>query len=415
MTLKSNKPYHLSPTITFLSVSCGYGFFEHKLTVEAADASINNKRATQEDIARIIQSLRSRDDRIYQAELELRKMTEDYHKLREDLLPVFRMAKERSQPLPYQPSANTPDIPNHNPLPSPVATLRPTEKQSTLSRKLSKKGKNLWLGSTPKNSSPTHIPESVPEGKSISDVTNLTPSAAATAASTHLTASSMNGGSQPSNSPNQINMPSPTSPNTYHNQPTIASRNYTRENPRNDSAPSSGRSAFTYGLEDLSRESYNSTASTLNGDAGFNRNNPTPNPSRSRGNTREQDDSPSSGGREAPSVEIYKTFRVSMEDPCYKVLPAALKKYNINADWRQYALYIVFGDQERCLGLEEKPLILFKQLDREGRKPMFMLRRHAAPLEGHSGPTGASMIGFEGATIGGSRGQGGIQLPGGVL
>ena len=58
-----------------------------------------------------------------------------------------------------------------------------------------------------------------------------------------------------------------------------------------------------------------------------------------------------------PSVEIFKSFRVSMEDPCWKVLPAALKKYQINADWRQYALYIVYGDQERCLGLEEKPLI----------------------------------------------------------
>lgn len=44
----------------------------------------------------------------------------------------------------------------------------------------------------------------------------------------------------------------------------------------------------------------------------------------------------------------------------------------------------------RCLGLEEKPLMLFKQLDREGRKPMFMLRRHASPQEGWSGVTGQS-------------------------
>jgi hypothetical protein len=64
-----------------------------------------------------------------------------------------------------------------------------------------------------------------------------------------------------------------------------------------------------------------------------------------------------------------------MEDPCYKVLPAALKKYNINAPWEHYALYIVYGDQERCLQLDEKPLILFKQLDKEGKKPMFMLRK----------------------------------------
>src|SRR5690606_11682488 len=82
-------------------------------------------------------------------------------------------------------------------------------------------------------------------------------------------------------------------------------------------------------------------------------------------------DTPSSNA----SVEIFKSFRVSMDDPCHKVLPAALKKYQINAPWDQYALYIVYGDQERCLGLDEKPLILFKQLDREGKKPMFMLRK----------------------------------------
>ncbi|KAH7413235.1 prion-inhibition and propagation-domain-containing protein [Cadophora sp. MPI-SDFR-AT-0126] len=75
------------------------------------------------------------------------------------------------------------------------------------------------------------------------------------------------------------------------------------------------------------------------------------------------------------SVEIFKSFRVSMEDPCWKVLPAALKKYNINAPWEHYALYIVYGDMERCLGMEEKPLILFKQLDKMGKKPMFMLRK----------------------------------------
>jgi hypothetical protein len=75
------------------------------------------------------------------------------------------------------------------------------------------------------------------------------------------------------------------------------------------------------------------------------------------------------------SVEIFQSLRVGMEDPCYKVLPAALKKYNINAPWEQYVLYIVYGDNERCLFMEEKPLMLFKQLDKEGKKPMFMLRK----------------------------------------
>jgi len=78
-------------------------------------------------------------------------------------------------------------------------------------------------------------------------------------------------------------------------------------------------------------------------------------------------------------------------------LQQALKRYNIQDDWRQYALYIVHGDQERCLGLQEKPLLLFKQLDKEGRKPMFMLRRHAAPVEGWSNS----------ATVGSGEGGGG--------
>jgi hypothetical protein len=74
-----------------------------------------------------------------------------------------------------------------------------------------------------------------------------------------------------------------------------------------------------------------------------------------------------------------------MEDPCYKVLPAALKKYNINAPWEHYALYIVYGDKERCLGMDEKPLILFKQLDKEGKKPMFMLRKITPNVDAQPG------------------------------
>lgn len=109
------------------------------------------------------------------------------------------------------------------------------------------------------------------------------------------------------------------------------------------------------------------------------------------------------------AVEIFKSFRVSLEDPCYKVLPAALKKYNINAPWDQYALYIVYGDQERCLGMEEKPLILFKQLDKEGKKPMFMLRKtNSAQVDGEPGSAGIA-----GSTRGGSTQYN--DPPGGII
>lgn len=100
-----------------------------------------------------------------------------------------------------------------------------------------------------------------------------------------------------------------------------------------------------------------------------------------------------------------------MEDPCYKVLPAALKKYNINAPWEQYALYIVYGDKERCLGMDEKPLILFKQLDKEGKKPMFMLRKiNSADTQPGEGPGSAGLDRSNGRGI-----QATYDPPGGII
>ena len=361
-----------------------------------------------------------RDERILQAESELRKVTEDYRRLREELLPIFRYAKERSQPLPF-PSASSPDVQSHEGMPSPVSAQPLQNPLRDLGRKLSKKGPQ-WLGPTPKNSSPTHIPQSIPEGKIVSEGSNVEASAAVTAVSGQLMSG---GGPQPSYSPSQISMPSPTSPNTNQHYPPISTRsNYSTS--RDGTTPGIGRSQHpSHGEEvpsTLPPNQYLPPGSTANGGGTYDRTAPTPISGRPRANPRDQDDSPSSGGREPP-VEIFKSFRVSMDDPCWKVLPAALKKYQINADWKQYALYIVFGDQERCLGLDEKPLILFKQLDKEGRKPMFMLRRHAAPAEGHSGPSGIGGIGgmggmgFDiGSSLGGSRGhQSSLQLPGGVL
>lgn len=125
---------------------------------------------------------------------------------------------------------------------------------------------------------------------------------------------------------------------------------------------------------------------------------------------------PESLGNSA-SVEIFKSFRVSMEDPCWKVLPAALKKYNINAPAEQYALYIVFGDQERCLERDEKPLILFKQLDKEGKKPMFMLRKTSAHPEaaGAEPPGSGGLDGRLPLRGNGQRVQQAYEPPGGII
>lgn len=370
---------------------------------------MHDQTATLGDLSRIIMSFEMRDQRIQKAEADLRKLGEEYRKLRDELLPVFRMAKE-SQPLPYHPTGSSPSLhPNHEDMVSPMVS---GEKSGGMARKFSTK--RFLLGSTPKNNSPTHMPQSLPEGKTVADASNLDPSAAAVAASSHLTAS-INGGSQPATSPNQPNIPSPTSPNNYPPKSQLPPRAYGA-----GSTSTTIRGIYPH-PEDP--PPYSSTSTLIDRD----RDRATPTPAvisrPQKANRDPMDEAPSSGNREAPSVEIFKSFRVSMEDPCHKVLPAALKKYQIHADWRQYALYIVYGDQERCLGLEEKPLILFKQLDREGRKPMFMLRRHAAPVEGHSGPSAAGFASLQPSGFDSQMGLGGransssmqLQLPGGVL
>jgi hypothetical protein len=300
------------------------------LTKTAAEADSSEKPPTQDDIARIIHIIKDRDAEIRSLRDDLVRMSEENRKLREDLLPIVRAAKNQSQPLP------TPEDP-----PSTQTGGLPTG----LSRKFS--NKRIFLRDTPgaKNPSPTIL-----EGRAVPD--GLDPSAAALAASSHLTASMRDGFGSPGYAPER----SPTSPAYRDMQAPNSGGPQSRPFPRSDNSD--------YGMA-LPTPSLSSTSiSTL----------PTSNPNGSL-NTPGLSSS-------TPHVEIFKSFRVSIDDPCHKVLPVALKKYNITADWRQYALYIVHGDQERCLGLNEKPLILFKQLDKEGRKPMFMLRKHAAPAEG---------------------------------
>jgi hypothetical protein len=258
------------------------------------------------------------------------------------MLPALRLAKDAQQPLPNVSNNQTYAFEATISPPAPT----PSSSQSTGGLKRQFSTKKVILGPTPKNNSPTHLQTS--HDRSIVEQT-LDPSSAAERAvlsSSHLAA--MNGTGQ-STSPIYAspNIPSPTSPPTSIGGATLASRSYRSEAP----TPST-RSTFAE-----NDHSYNSRGERP---IQAPRRKETPAP-----------DTPSSNA----SVEIFKSFRVSMDDPCYKVLPAALKKYQINAPWDQYALYIVYGDQERCLGLDEKPLILFKQLDKEGKKPMFMLRK----------------------------------------
>lgn len=396
-------------TFLFVSITAGHLNFHSMLTrlPTAADAEAQYATATLKDIRQLVEQLRLRDERMSIAEMELRRITEEYRRLREDLLPVFRMAKE-GQPLPYHPPTSNGQTHNQTSfnydtstvISPPAPTSAPAQSSAGLSRKFSTK--KLFLGSTPKNSSPTHLSQNAQERSLMEQALDPGPAAErAVLSSSHLAA--MNGG-QGSTSPGQSpNIPSPTSPplsntlggrdNTLSGS-TLASRSY-----RSDLTTPSGRSTFVN--ENESYTPYNNTRDSVR-----------PAPSR-RAPTPAQDQNKDA------SVEIFKSFRVSMEDPCYKVLPAALKKYNINAPWEHYALYIVYGDQERCLELNEKPLILFKQLDKEGKKPMFMLRKTTAHPDAAGGTAETpGSVGLENGQFRSNTAQGqrvAYNPPGGII
>ncbi|GLB41728.1 putative protein kinase regulator [Lyophyllum shimeji] len=83
--------------------------------------------------------------------------------------------------------------------------------------------------------------------------------------------------------------------------------------------------------------------------------------------------------RQESSENLNKSFKVTLDDPTWKVLPAALKKYRINNDnWLNYAMFICYGSPgnriERCLSYDEKPLLLFQKLKDAKKNPVFMLK-----------------------------------------
>ncbi|KAJ5184238.1 hypothetical protein N7492_001854 [Penicillium capsulatum] len=353
----------------------------------SADQSMN-ENATQDDITRLIQSIQVRDQKIMAVESDLRRLADDYRRLREEILPVIKIAKDRSQPLPPPSMLGPPQetFRDSTTITSPSQlTLTDNTMTSKLGRAFSSTKRGYTGGTTPKNNSPTHIPPSIYETRSYSDGGNLDPSAAA---STHLSAS-MNGGLAHQYSPG---IPSPTSPNAH------ASQHQTL-NPRSYNQPTSN----------TGRGTYDHPEETPRAPSRADRLTPVPPPT-ARTETPSSATRVDSRGAGPSSVEIFKSFRVSWDDPCYKVLPAALKKYNIHNDPKDYALYIVYGDQERCLALDEKPLLLFKQLEKDGRKPMFMLRKiHSDAPAYPPGGSAPNSAGFDG----GRPGQ--INLPGGVL
>ena len=213
----------------------------------SAEGQDGDSTATQDDITRIIASIRMRDERIMQAEKRLREMQEDMmrimednRKLREETLPVLRLVKDQRTPLP-DPAGGTIPSPRdaeafkaNETQPAPATA----SKGSSLSRKFSTK--KLFLGGAPKQTSPTHPPPTshTPQPREVRDDggTHLEASAAAMAASSHLTASMISQtspssvhGSQLSPTSPAYSSQAPSSGGSYHHPASAAQRSFPRD------------------------------------------------------------------------------------------------------------------------------------------------------------------------------------------
>lgn len=102
----------------------------------------------------------------------------------------------------------------------------------------------------------------------------------------------------------------------------------------------------------------------------------------------------SESGSKRNSLEVFKSFRVSMSDPCYKVLPAALRRYAIFEPYYNYALYIFYAGKKRMVEYDEHPLYLFKKVAKFGYKATFMLRKVRDDEDPNFNPETAGFIGF---------------------
>ena len=74
--------------------------------------------------------------------------------------------------------------------------------------------------------------------------------------------------------------------------------------------------------------------------------------------------------------EPLKQLRASSDDSCLKILQQAMKCHRIpRDDWLKYVLVICYKDKERILKLNERPVLVFKDLQESGKHPAIMLRQ----------------------------------------
>jgi hypothetical protein len=57
--------------------------------------------------------------------------------------------------------------------------------------------------------------------------------------------------------------------------------------------------------------------------------------------------------------DALKSFKITLEDPTWRVLPAVLKKYKIkDEDWRKYALFIAYSNSGTLFHLLNKVALM---------------------------------------------------------
>ncbi|EPS35291.1 hypothetical protein H072_11360 [Dactylellina haptotyla CBS 200.50] len=84
---------------------------------------------------------------------------------------------------------------------------------------------------------------------------------------------------------------------------------------------------------------------------------------------------PRSSTIKSPVIRDMENREPSMDERTYQVLPAALKQYGIEADWWDYELWVAYDGGERMFQEDEKPLVVFRELAKEGMEPMLKLRK----------------------------------------
>ncbi|ORY88044.1 hypothetical protein BCR35DRAFT_301948 [Leucosporidium creatinivorum] len=276
--------------------------------------------------AQMMNLLGERDDRIRILESEVQKLHDTLLTIRED---VMRPASKPPRPSATLRSPTSTLFPSHHP--------HPLSNQSTLSRSNSKSTNHGPSRSTSSTAVNIGIPSSS------SGATGMPDSPRSPMESPRMGGHSEERHEHSSTAPLGVR-------SHYSSSTTLAQR---AEHPR-----------------DVSSSSSNLLSSSTN-------------PSSSSSSSSRHHDPSSKAEKEknANADNPYRSFRVTLEDPCHKVLPAALKKYKINDDWRQYALFICYGNTERCLAYDEKPLLLFQRLKESNNNPVFMLPKHAARRE----------------------------------